>query len=98
MNPYLVIVRLRGEFETNDNDSPSVGCYRTQAQAKREVNWAGNDMTYELEVYYTVQGSELWLNSGNPVFQNNFMRQYGKPHMDPDDPWLKVFRYPIGVQ
>jgi hypothetical protein len=94
MNPYLGIVNLTGVFESN-SDPQDGSCLHSKREALQNSGWHGNDMTYNFQIYYQLNGSELWLTAGNEVFQNNFLRQPGPPEADAGTDWHRAFRYPI---
>lgn len=96
MNPYLGIVNLTGEFQ-NNADSQNSSCLHSKHEALHNDGWHGNDMTYKFQIYYQINGSELWLTAGNEVFQNNFLRQPGPPEVEAGTDWHRAFRYPISA-
>lgn len=97
MNPYLGIVNLTGEFENNADPQDS-SCLHSKREALQNDGWHGNGMSYNFQIYYQINGSELRLTAGNEVFQNNFLRQPGPPEAEAGTDWHRVFRYPISLQ
>jgi hypothetical protein len=96
MNPYLGIVNLTGRFENNANPYDH-SCLDSKQDALNNDDWHGNDLTFDFQIYYQINGSELWLTAGNPFFQNAFLSQPGPPEVEAGTDWHRAFRYPISA-
>ena len=96
MNPYLGIVNLTGRFE-NNADPYDRSCLPSKKEALQSDDWHGNDMIFNFQIYYQINGSEFWLMSGNTFFQNAFLRQPGPPEVEAGTDWHRAFRYPISA-